>query len=272
MNNMLKKASLILLLAVVPAVASTRLVRQESGQGGPAPASPVFRLATTTHRLVRLEPIPLLLSLKNEGPTNVEVATVPNLRGPYLELYVVGAGGQMVRMEGLTAESVRIGPARIKLKPEEKYEEKILLTLGVNKYFQEAGTYHVQAVLYDDATGGKLTSNVLEITVAEPEGVDSQAFDYLMAHVNPSTFFENGARKSLDRAEEFVQFFPASRYGDYVVYQLGLYYLERKQFDKSVKHFEKLLGKSDFVFSERVKSYFALSEKMKDKKKDKDEQ
>src|SRR5215207_2553291 len=102
MRNTIKSALVVLLLTVLAVAGRAGITRQ--GGGIDSSAKPTFSLTTTKQWFVRLEPIPILLSLKNESSKTVEVASVLNFKGPYLELYVAGGDGRMTKMEGLTSD------------------------------------------------------------------------------------------------------------------------------------------------------------------------
>lgn len=248
-----------LLLVLTVSLAAAGISQNPQGRAeekeAPGFSSLTLHLATTKHRYIRLEPVPVVLRLSNPTRRKVEATTTLNIEANEVELIITDPAGQEKRIRGLSSQSSFYSPGVLTIKPGESYSEKQVLALALNDIFRESGKYHLQVGLYDRASREQILSNTVSVSIVEPEGLDGSAFNYLTNNVDPSTFFESVSRSSPAKAEEFVELYGESVYADYVTYLLGRYYWNHEKYDKAEKHFEKLSKKPDFVFAERVKGY-----------------
>lgn len=167
-----------------------------------------------------------------------------------------------------------VSPSPFKIKPGEAFPLKQLIDIDLDKIFPYPGEFQLQAELLDVDGKKTIKSNHLRVRIIEPAGLDRQALDFIKNNSNPSYFLNGYERivnkKPLSILEEFVSRFSETAYGNYAAFQLGEVYLSKKDYEKAIKHLEKLAKKSDFVFAERVEDYLdKAKEKIEDKKTDK---
>lgn len=259
MKNITRHGVLLLtLLATLVTVGSAIIANPQKGQKGQAGFSDLkLEIDTAKRRFIRLEPVPIILSISNGTAQPIQASTTLLLGADFVELFVKSEGGEMRKIKNLTSESMLISPGIITIKPKESYREDQLLTLALDKIFPQAGVYYIEAVLHDARTKETIRSNQVTLTVAEPEGLDLEAFNYLTGNANPSSFFGGIANSTPEKAETFALLFGESVYGDYVAYMLGRYYWVNEKYGKAHKHFDKLSKKDDFIFANMVKGYLS---------------
>lgn len=228
-------------------------------------------IASPKSSYVKLEPISFALSLKNNTRQPIRGHSAIEFSDNCIELFVGLNNGQMERIDNLSViqKQTIVTPRNIESGETQQAEE--LLSLDLEKVFPVAGTYKIQAVLYNTDRSKNITSNFLTISVNEPSGRDNEAFQFIRNSGNASDFFSgrklSGNPQSRQIFEQFEARFGDSSYGDYVDYLLGESYYYGDDDDKAMRRFEKLLRKSNFIFSDKVKDYL---DKIKKRKRDKE--
>lgn len=117
--------------------------------------------------------------------------------------------------------------------------------------FPAAGNYRVQILLRK--RDGQLKSNIVEIKVNEPSGLDKEAFEYLNQFEKPTKFDwalqkENG----LKLLEDFVKRYGNTVYADEAKYQLAYRYFALREYLKSKLLFESLATSSNPIIRSNV--------------------
>lgn len=113
------------------------------------------------------------------------------------------------------------------------YEEEEMIE-KFQTFFSKPGNYQIQF------SYRAVQSNIINITIEEPTGINKEAFDFLSKYENPLLFrwiFEKD--NGIAQLETFVNKYGESVYGESAAYTLGVVYLDRKP-DKAKVVFEKL--------------------------------
>jgi len=102
--------------------------------------------------------------------------------------------------------------------------------------------YEVQFVLSNSTKTSSLESNTVRILVAEPQGINRDAYIALRKHSKylgsfSWAFVEKDGERLL---EKFVREHWASEYGELAIYNLGLIYKSKGAFDKAESQFERI--------------------------------
>ena len=221
----------------------------------------------------QLEPIPLIVSLSNKTDRPVLGHLTLKFAANYVHLFVRQVGGDKRRIENLSMIQPLIGAYPQKILPGSVLQEKQLVDLELDKIFPYPGEYQLQARLLDIDGKKTIESNLLRIQILEPTGLDRQAFDFIKNNGNPS-YFLNGYDRVVDNKpltilEEFVSRFSGTAYGDYAIFQLAGVYFAKEDYEKAIKHLEKLANKSDFAFAERAREFLDQSQEKSRQKADK---
>jgi hypothetical protein len=154
------------------------------------------------------------------------------------------------------------------------YERGYILNTGLEGFFPEPGSYQIQFVLYSPDGGTKsIVSNLIEITIENPRGIDKEAFEFLNKYKNETLFFGGEKGNGQFLLETFVNKYSESVYGEYAIYQLGLAYRYKNEIDKAQVEFEKIKSSKNKYIADianesledvaRTKAYL---EKMKQQK------
>jgi len=222
-----------------------------------------LELSSAKKRFVRLEPIPVTFSLSNQTEKEIHGHASLSLNSKYLDLYIQYNDGEMQQIE-VPAKTLRyFGVTSRNIKQGERFRQRQLLSLGLDKLFPETGVYRLQVVFRDDNLKEMVKSNIIEINIVEPKGVDLEAFNYL-SQIDAPDFFEGVTNTTPEKVIEFVDRFGDSSYAPYAIYQLGQFHFLRGDYPEAARLLGKLAGQSDFVFSDQVSDYL---NKSKDKLK-----
>jgi hypothetical protein len=123
--------------------------------------------------------------------------------------------------------------------------------------FPAPGRYRVQFVIHDSNGGrGQISSDVIEIAVGTPEGINKAAMNFLKNYENPTTFYWAWKEKDgLALLERFINDYSTSVYGESAIRYLGSLYLARGDLDKAAMAFRRIQTSSNNVIAaEALKS------------------
>lgn len=153
-------------------------------------------------------------------------------------------------------------PSRNKM-PEYITREEEGSLAGVESFFPQPGNYKIQFFLYG------ATSELIDVTIEEPAGIDREALNFLNKYENPLSFYWVFTEKDgITQLQTFVNKFSESAYGEIAAYQLGLTYFNKGEFDKAKIEFEKLRnGKNKFIARNAVNSLRDVEENIKIRKR-----
>jgi hypothetical protein len=243
------------------------LVPQYSGR--PALMSGKFKdltltLATPKKSYLELQPIPLVITLKNETNEPLEGHGVLGFGTGYLQLYVDRGNGPE-EISQLTVMKKTIFASPREFKPGEEVSVTERLNLKLNEVFPGPGTYRLHARLV--AIGGKETvsSKPIKVEIVAPDGLDAHALQYIREHDDPAYFFTGlNAVKNPERLqvlENFNAIYSQSGYADDASFLLGQVQFARRDYQKARMLLEKLSKKSDFGFAGEASKFLKLIER-----------
>jgi len=139
------------------------------------------------------------------------------------------------------------------------------LALDLAEVFPQPGSYRIHVVLHGVDWKEQVKSNLLTVNIKEPEGANRLALEYLEQRVNMKYFFSglelSGKQTDQAALEEFVATFGGSAYGDYASFLLAQYYFSKGDYEKARMHFDRLAGKSDFIFADKALDYLVKSKR-----------
>jgi hypothetical protein len=175
------------------------------------------------------------------------------------KLLVTNLQGKTTEVSGLTLTTgggpLLPGEAQSSLlRPSQRYEEIDIPYISPD-VMSEPGKYTIQFLLSD------LRSNIIDVVIEEPKGIDKQAFEFLNTHGKDVWFgniFEQ--RDGLRSMEEFVILYGQSKYGDEAIYQLGKRYMITGQKEKAQRELEKIKNSKNLFIAENVKEMLAKIE------------
>jgi hypothetical protein len=218
-----------------------------------------LKMASTKEDFVELEPIPIILNLRNDTNQTILGHSALNFSNNFVKLFIVQENGQTQEIQNLTPVTANTAASPKKIEPGENLEEKQVLAFHLDKTFPVPGDYRIQAVLYDPEWTREVKSNVLTIRIFQPEGLDLEALKYIKSLAASSYFFSGVGFASTEKArsvlEEFNARFGETVYGDYANFLLGEHYFYDKKYKRASTHFSLLADKTSFVFADKAKKY-----------------
>lgn len=226
-------------------------------------------LATPKASYLELQPIPIVITLKNE--TNEPLLGHGGLEfgSGLLRLFIDNGGGpQEAAVSPFTMHVV--APPR-EFKPGEEVQKLDRLSFKLNKAFPQPGTYRLHVQLLSNDGKESVSSKPIEVEIVAPDGLDAHALKFIREHSDPGYFY-TGIRavkktEQLQVLENFVAIYGESTYADEAIFALGEVQFAKRDYQKARKFFEKLSKKSDYVFAKEASQYLQQIER-EEKKKD----
>jgi hypothetical protein len=218
-----------------------------------------LEVSTTKDSFLRLEPIPLILTMSNKTGHAVMGHTALDFSSRLIKVFVSRNGGTEQAVNNLSPVSILQSVTTREIKAGESHESKQLLSLDLGNIFPQAGTYKIRATLLDVEGDKEISSRHLNIKIVEPEGINRRAFDYIKSRPNASYFFSGlelaDTEQALVNNEQFAFDFEETEYADYMNYRLGTLYFAKEDFHKAKVHFLKLSTKEKFIYKDKAAEY-----------------
>ena len=227
------------------------------------PASPptqfekfTLTLATPKSKYVELEPIPIILTLKNETDKPLVGHTVFMFGGGYVRLYVIRDDGRH-EVKPLTLRRALISAKPREFVPAQEASDTELLDVALNKLFPKPGKYQLQAKMMSRT--GSVWSKPVDIEVVEAEGDDAEALRFIRATKKPEYFFTGadlvGNSANAERLKTFVAVYGDTVYGDYATHMLAQLYHAKREYESARPLLEMLSKKKDYAFAADAAQY-----------------
>lgn len=224
-----------------------------------------FEVELNKKKYLPLEPLLVTFRVTNNSSMTLPVDR-PSFRMDSI-LKVVNFKGETREINTLTTSHGRgiplPGPVPV-LHPSGSYEAQVFPEMDLN-IFAEPGNYKLQFVLYKPDGGTKsLSSNVIEIVIDSPQGINKEAVDFLSKHGKDVWFgkvFIEEAKPSL--LKTFVKQYGHSDYGEYAILSLGRYYSYKGEFGNAKAEFKKLESSSNNFLVKLSKKELADIERKK---------
>lgn len=207
-----------------------------------------FSIATTKQTFLPLEPIPFLMTVKNNTTEPITTYIDLSFTGRHLKLFVQKPNEPEIEIRQLSYMSDGGGPfdGTRRLMPNDEIKESELLALEMGKYFSTPGNYRITAVLCD-REGCTDRSQPMSLMLTEPQGQDLQAYNFIKAS-NPDIFFVSREKRIMD---QFVARFQSTPYNDYAQEVIGDDHLFFKRYLQAITAYEKI--SPQYAFAERIR-------------------
>lgn len=215
-------------------------------------------VATPRTRYVELEPIPIVVTLKNETEMSIVGHGALGFDSGYLRLYVTRNDGPH-EIGQLSISQKLVEAQTHEFKPGDEVKRMERLNIRLNEVFPVPGTYELTARLSSGDGKETISSKPILVEIAEPIGLDAQALEFIRANDEPAFFF-TGARvinqpKNLQTLEHFVVVFGQSAYGDEASLLLAKAQFAQGENQRARAQFERLSKKTDFAFAGEAAEY-----------------
>jgi len=196
-----------------------------------------FEIATDKKEFVRLEPIPVTLTLSNKTDHTIPGHGALGFSANLVKVFVARNDDKPHEIQQLSPFAAEVVVRPVEMRPGESFQAKELLALNLGAVFPEPGAYRLYSVLFDPNSKQQVRSNTLSVHILEPEGIDRQAFEFLQANSKDANLLSgrylSGNRKAQNALEMFVRIFDKSVYGDYAAFLLGELYFEQEEYDRA---------------------------------------
>ena len=226
-------------------------------------------LATPKARYVEFQPIPIVITLKNETNEPLMGHSALGLSHGHIRLYL-GRGQAQQRIEELSLAQAMVEAQPREFKPGEEVKKTDCLNFKLNEIFPKPGTYQLSAQLISGDGKQSVSSEPIEVQIVKAEGMDAQALEYIRANDEPAFFFTGsrvvGNPEKLQVLENFVAIFGETAYGDDATFVLGQVHSAKRNYEKARTLFEKLSKKSDFAFAGKASENLKRIEREEKKK------
>jgi hypothetical protein len=248
-------------LLLVLLVGTGLSITYQNNSGDPLTFSNLtFEIIPTKDGFLPLEPIPLILELRNRTKNPVSGHKGLDFSQNHIELFVVGSNASVNKIEIKNPVTKLVEPASKVYEPGEVYQSKRqLITNNRSDVLSQPGEYRIQAVIHGTNWYEEIKSNLLTVRIIEAKGVDKQAFDFLKGSASVSELFAgfdlSQDQNALGMFERLTNNFGETVYAEYASFRLGEFYFARKEYTKAKQDFEKVANKSHFVFAGRASKY-----------------
>src|SRR5262245_8408521 len=153
-----------------------------------------FTLSLTTPKksYVELEPIPIVVTLRNDTQESLLGHHVLDFGCGYVHISVTSNDGPR-EIQQLSLLLKLCGAAPRGFVPGEEVKRLERLNLKLNEIFPKPGKYKLTARLNSSDGKETVSSKPMEVEIAEPIGLDAQALQFIRTYDDPA-FFLTGAR------------------------------------------------------------------------------
>jgi hypothetical protein len=246
------------------------------GDEGPLPPTPgnfadlTFQITTSKGPLLPLEPMTLTIRLANRTPQAVLGHRVSAPDGNLFKIHVASKGKPFEEFPSMDSawQPLVMSQSRRVLEP--GFEEVVRGFLcfaarpddKTGRYLLPSpGDYRVKATLTNLDRTVTIESNVLDVSVAVPQGEDAAAYDYLRAVPHRAFLMFSHPVERRDGPEftgmqTFIDKFPTSRYAVYAYWRMGMDFCRPGATDddrrQAIAFLEKAAATKDFFLSDDV--------------------
>lgn len=179
-------------------------------------------LTVPDRQFLVLEPIPVAMRLENRTGRNVVGHSVLEFASGRTTIMIQPEGGSAYRVEQLSVLSELVGVHPRVIRPGEAREITELLDVGLHEILPQPGRYRVQAFVAGIDPGDIVRSNVVTITLREPDAIEQAAQDYIRSTDSARYLFTGLAKDPLyTHLQEVATLFGDTVFGDYASLRLG---------------------------------------------------
>ena len=220
-----------------------------------------FTLTVTTPQrsYLELQPIPVVISLKNETNRPLMGHSVFNFAGAYFHLFVQRDDGPHELPKSTFIADIYA--SHREFRPGEEAREIECLNLRLSKAFPKPGKYQLTAELRSLDGSPSVFSKPFEVEIVAPQGLDAEAADFIRANSDPDYFFTGIQRGNSPRilelsvVQNFLARYAESAYGNDATFLLGTLQYAKRQYPEARATFLSLAKKPNYPFAGEVAKY-----------------
>ncbi len=225
-----------------------------------------FNVELNKSEYLPLEPIFIQMKVSNETDKPLSLPSIPDFKRLFVEIISDGVNRTVGSL-------FLIGPGRssfpVILKKGQSLKNTAVLETNLSKMFPKCGQYRVRFVL-DNGRSEELLreikSDVKEITIKEPTGIDRESVEFLRSNLDqPSDtlFWWKNQSEERELLETFVQKYGQSKIGEYAIFQLGISYSNGGKLEKAQAEFEKVKNSGNKYIADNANEALVEIEKRK---------
>ena len=221
-----------------------------------------FTLTVTTPQrsYLELQPIPVLISLKNETNRPLMGHSAFSFSTSYFHLFVLRDDGphDLGRLSTMIAD---IFDSHREFRPGEEATKTECLNFRLSKAFPKPGKYQLTAQLRSLDGTPPASSQPFEVEIVAPQGLDAEALKFIRANSDPDYFFTgiqpgNSYRMlELSVVKNFLALYADSAYGNDAAFLLGTLQYAKRQYPEARATFLSLAKKPNYPFAGDVAKY-----------------
>ncbi|KXK04816.1 MAG: hypothetical protein UZ17_ACD001000819 [Acidobacteria bacterium OLB17] len=242
----------VALLGIVPAIAQSSVLGETSANslGGLT-----FSVKSNKATYLPYEPLFVTFELTNNTQAQTSYSGARPLFLIHSSVQVTAPDGAVSCVRFLSLSSgggPNLPGQKFEIKQGERFAETLVPAID-SRYLEKPGKYTLRF------SYSGLDSNSIEITVAEPMGLDEEAFRFLANHGKDIWFGRMLQEKDGPAAlKTFVQRFESSSYGDFAVLSLGKYFLNvEMNLSNAQTEFAKLRSSQNTFIADTAKKHLA---------------
>lgn len=220
-----------------------------------------FTLTVTTPKrsYLEFEPIPIVITLKNETNRPLMGHSVFDFSASYFHLFVHRDDGrQELSLSTLISDVIGI---HREFRPGEEAKKTQCLNVRLGQAFPKLGKYQLTAELRSLDGSPSVSSQPFEVEIVAPQGLDAEALKFIRANADPDYFFTGVQRQKileLSVVENFLALYSETVYGNEATFVLGEIQYAKRQYRKARATFESLAKKPNYPFGSDVAAYLQL--------------
>lgn len=219
---------------------------------------------------IPLEPVFVKAKISNNTDKSLHLSGMPDFKRISIEVMSEKDSSKIFNSLFL------IGPDRpgfrTTLDSGQEINENLLLKVNLDEMFPRTGQYKIRFILDNGRDGDDrkvVTSDIKEITIKEPFGIDKEAVEFLRKNQGPSLFWwrTDCEKQVLSQSgksllDVFAENYGETVFGEYAIYEKGLNYLSNNELEKAEIEFQKIKETKNFYISEMLdKSFTELKTK-----------
>jgi hypothetical protein len=223
------------------------------GLSAQAPAgfrSLTLSLSVPPRSFLLLEPVPVTIALENRTAEPIVAHTALSFTDRAVAVLIQPEGLPAYRVEQLSPIAIRTRHTPETLPPGYRQVSTEPLILHLQKILPTPGKYGIQAVLRN-LDGDEIRSNVVNIDVIQPAGMDQLAYLSLVDSGTVDSFLVGsgvaGNRERYDAYEMFARTYQGTVYGDYANLSLGQLHEARREIDVARKFYASVTTRNEYA-------------------------
>jgi hypothetical protein len=241
-----------LALAVGAVVVLNATIRGQD-QAGVGFGSLTLRLTVPERQFLVLEPIPMTLRLENRTGRSVLGHSVLEFAAGRTTILIQPEGSKPYPVAQLSVTPEFVGVAPRVIRPGDSREITEVLAVNLDEVLPRPGQYRVQVSVAGVDPAEMVRSNVVSISLREPDGLEQAAQDFVRSTGSARYLLTGLSKEPLyAQLEEVAAAFGNTIYGAYAMLRLGEINASRGNEQMARAYLSKVASMRDFPLAPRA--------------------